>query len=89
MGASISSPRPSAGEGVRYRDRTAPSNISSFLGLQILPRSQQLQDLFSLTEKNQPSAGELGPGLFEAGKPRQGAGGSSPGQRTAEPTPKA
>lgn len=76
-------------EGVSYGGRMPPSNISSSLGLQILPRSQQLQDLFSLTEKKQPSAGEVGPGLFEAGKPRQGAGGSSPGQQTAEPTPKA
>lgn len=76
-------------EGVSYGGRTPPSNISSSLGLQILPRPQQLQDLFSLTEKNQPSVGEVGPGLFEAGKPRQGAGGSSPGQPTAELTPKA
>lgn len=87
MGASNSSP--CAGEGVSYGGRTPPSNISSSLGLQILPRPQQLQDLFSLTEKSEPSAGEVGPGLFEAGEPRQGAGGSSPGQRTAEPTPKA
>lgn len=65
MGASISSP--CAGEGVSYGGRTPPSNISSSLGLQILPRPQQLQDLFSLTEKSEPSAGKVGPGLFEAG----------------------